>query len=198
MDPRRLRGRGDDLVGDTPLGKRSGPSINCAHGSDRSGCSSDGVTHRRCRAQCRVSLCRGRCHEIGSGWAPSRGRRRSGSNTSVQYPLAPRCQRTLRMPGRSNEMGDVPVPALGASFVGPMTAVTGRLMWTQMWWWGGSVAGSYIPAMPSTEGVCQGLQWPPRRLPRRGKKSQKMFVGVTHGVVTADAGDGDRADGWPP
>jgi len=195
MDPRRLRGRGENLIGNAPLSERSGPLINCVHGSDRSGCSRGGVTHRRCRAPHQVLPRHGRYREIGSGWAPSRGRRRSGLNTSVPRSLAPGCRRTLRTPDRSNEMEDVPVPAPGVSLGGPMPSVACWSVWSQMWWRNGFVAGSYIPAMPSTESVCQGLQRPPRRLPRRGKKSQKIFVAVTYRVVTARPADGQSTDG---
>jgi len=97
------------------------------------------------------------------------------------------------MPGRSNEMGDVPVPAPGALLGDPMMIVMCWLMWLMS----GFVAGSYIPAMPPTEGVCQGLQRPPRRLPRRGKKIHEMVVGAMYGVVTPGAANGDRADGRP-
>gem|GEM_PF-4883706 len=93
-------------------------------------------------------------------------------------------------------MEDVPVPAPGVSLGGPMPTVTCWLMWSQMRWRNGSVAGSYIPAMPVTEGVCQGLQRPLRRLPRRGKKSQKIFVAATHRVVThTRPANGLSADG---
>jgi hypothetical protein len=93
-------------------------------------------------------------------------------------------------------MEDVPVPALGVSLGGPMPVVTCWLMWSQMWWWGGSVAGSYIPAMPPFRVLCQGLRHAPRQLPRRGKKSQKIFVTATHRVVThTRPANGLSADG---